>query len=714
MLSSSNIFQCEQKKWMKNIQLIGVIIFFTLLLIILVDPADIFIHGFFCEPIEYKQIEKEDFIGEINLNNQDYEMQFKPMKKYFRGFEINVTNLKKNSKGILYLTIYDDDKELEQTSVDVSKLSNKTWYRVYFHKTLTPGSLYTLHISADDCKNAPYLQLVDSDYLSEESMAGNLLIEYAYAESSFTFQEKILISLFMISFGAMIISMISEEQRQKKLTSRVAVFVFLACVLSWNYMYNSMDNQNAAAFEYFQQDSETLAVGVIEAEHNNVALHGYGLGRYTDTLGSYYYYGREFLTNADWTNGYSNSKTAILVNLNTFTESVSKVGNYIKFSNGDEYKIIDTEDDGTNITIYLSGSEKLNENKHGSLSDIVFYDKNHKPLPKGDLGSYISQFGLQGRFFRHFSHYMPYDEVIPNLHLLCSLLTGIVLTVIVFLLFYKFNILLSGIFYITFWLSPWIVNFARNIYWVEFTWFIPMAVGLFCAWKINSKKCRVFSYGMAYIAITGKCLCGYEYISVIMMGMISFLLIDFISAIAAKDKSKQKQLFNTIFIIGVVALAGFMTAICIHARLKGEGDILEGIKKIISQDVLKRTFGGDLNNFTESLWPSFNASIWETYCKYFHFSTEIITGIAGNLFPVLCIVPLGIFVYEFKKEKINNELSAMYIVFFITSVSWFILAKSHSYVHTHMNYVLWYFGFVQTCFYIIVNKAVGLLRKGNT
>ncbi len=162
-----------------------------------------------------------------------------------------------------------------------------------------------------------------------------------------------------------------------------------------------------------------------------------------------------------------------------------------------------------------------------------------------------------------------------------------------------------------------------------------------------------------------------------------------------------------------------MAAICVHAPLKGNGSIIEGIKIIFEQDVLKRTVGGDLNEFSEAIWTSLNASIWETYCKYFHFGTEVITGIAGNLFPLLCVAPLSIFAYEYKAKRLNVELVAMYIVFFLTSISWFCLAKGHSYIHTHMNYVLWYFGFVQTCLYIIVNKiteafrSVELKKKGD-
>ena len=53
----------------------------------------------------------------------------------------------------------------------------------------------------------------------------------------------------------------------------------------------------------------------------------------------------------------------------------------------------------------------------------------------------------------------------------------------------------------------------------------------------------------------------------------------------------------------------------------------------------------------------------------------------------------------------------MFIVFLGTTLSWFILGKAHSYVHTHMNYVLWYFGFIQICLYIIIKFACQKICK---
>ena len=123
--------------------------------------------------------------------------------------------------------------------------------------------------------------------------------------------------------------------------------------------------------------------------------------------------------------------------------------------------------------------------------------------------------------------------------------------------------------------------------------------------------------------------------------------------------------------------------------------------------------GGDKNKFARVYWNSFDASIFEVCCKYFNFSTNIISGIPGKLFPLLSIAPLAIFAYDYRQGKLSIECLSMYIVFFLTCISWFVLAKSHSYIHTHMNYVLWYFGFVQICLYVCTIKCTEIYKNIN-
>ncbi len=599
------------KKKQIAILIITIIMIF---LMVIIGPIDYFTHGYFCNEISYDQIPKEGFIDYIDLKNNSFKIEFSLKKKHFKGFEINITNHPENNKGSLYLTIYDNNnKQIDEIIVDISKVKTGVWYKTYINENLNKEEKYTLNISAKNCDTYPYLQIVDSKYVSNETISGNLLIGYAYAASTFNFQNKVLVFLFFITIYTIIFGKLILTEEKSKTCIIGAIFILMITVLSWNYMYNSMDNQNTSFFAGFQSDSESLVINPMIALENNIwfdSEYGYGMGYYVD----------------------------------------------------------------------------------------------------GKLLAYKSQYGLQGKIFRHLAIHTNGLKTIESFHLICTLATATVFICIVFLIFKKYNLLLALCFFITFWLSPWIVNFARNLYWVEFTWFLPMLIGLFLSLKIESIKYRIICYFAIFISITVKCLCGYEYISTIMIGLIAFLFIDLVKAVVDKNREKSFLIFKTIVIVGIVALIGFIVAILVHANLRGVGNVKEGIKQIFQEEVLFRTYATDLNQYRKSDWDSLNASAWEVYCKYFKFSTQIITGIPSNLFPCLCVIPLCIFCIDYERHRLNVVQLAMYGIFFLAPITWFLLAKSHSYIHTHMNYVLWYFGFVQTCFYIIISRILSVLK----
>lgn len=702
-------------KWKRNNIALALGTLIMLLMIVLMGPMDIFTHGYFCEEIDYNQIAADDILESIPLENNYYEMSFSPQKQHFAGFEIYLANQTNNNRGHLVVEILDGNRDsMETLQVDLSKISAVTWYKTYISANLKKGNTYIVRFSAENYMTAPCLQKVDPAYLPAETLTGNVLLGYAYADSTFSFQEKILLAILIIAIWGGTSSFLLVGQ-YKKMTKCIAGGLFMVFVLAWNYMYNSIDHQNDN-FSAFQADSETLVTGVMYAERAGIPFSDgeqskYCLGRYSDLKGELRSYDRSYVTDDYWNSGYSKTEAAFAINANPNSRTIAQTGNYVVFGNGTRFQIIDIREDGTNLIIYLNSGEPLTPAKYGSLDDITFFDPDDRPLASACITAYNSQYGLQGRIFMHLARYMTEDQAIANLNLLCCISAAIVFAGIIVLIAKKYTHVFAGCFFVTFLLSPWIVNFARNLYWVEFTWFIPMAIGLFCAWKINSRECRIGSYIAAFIAIMGKCLCGYEYISTIMLVLIAFLISDLASAAVKKDREKSILLIRTIFIIGCTALAGFIAAICIHASLRGDGSILRGMKEIFEQDILRRTSGADFNVFDSRFWPSFNASVWEVFCQYFHFATQIITGLDGNLFALLCVIPLCIGVCDLKKRRPDTELFALYIVFFLAPVSWFILAKSHSYIHTGMNYVLWYLGYIQICFYIIIKKMQELYQR---
>lgn len=687
----------------KRAVLIGLVFLLAAVFLLQLDVFDSFYHGYFTDAVSYDRVDADSVLGTYNLADGEMNLSFVPLKSHLAGFVLYLENSADNT-GCLNLQIYDEKGELVKSiQEDLSKIQNEHEYIVQSNIPLKQNVPYLLKISAQDYRTAPSLIIVSDQYRAPESADNGVLIGYAYGNPTFKDTEKYLLTILV--FGLCLLML--------KRSRGIGVFIVLMSALAWNYSFNSFDVSNDM-FDNFQADSEALVTKAIQAKKLGLSNPmGAGLliiDTYQGPSGT----GGGFDTDDEWIEGYHRTDPAISLRISEFSREYVIPGNYIQFANGEVHQIQWTQErDAVWMTVVLDIDSPIPYEKLGPLDGARILDENGKEVPYGVVIPYESQYGLQGRIFQHLSEYI---DDLDTLRLYCALGTAFVLLCIVYLIQRKYNCLFAGIYYVVFLLSPWVVNFANNMYWVEFTWFVSMLAGLWCSMKTDSKKRRRGCYCLIFLSILIKSLCGYEYITTVMLGAISFLLIDLLISLYHKDKAKSQLIFRTVFWCGIVALLGFVAAICIHAPIKSGGSIVEGIRMIIQKDVLRRTYGADLNsleNLSDPEQYALIASAWETLCKYFHFKTEVITGIGGNLFPLLCLLPAVLLIRDVRRKCLDVREAAWYVVFFVTSVSWFVLAKSHSYVHTHMNFVLWYFGFVQSCFYIILKHLIDWIRTRN-
>ncbi|WP_141709468.1 hypothetical protein [Eisenbergiella tayi] len=343
---------------------------------------------------------------------------------------------------------------------------------------------------------------------------------------------------------------------------------------------------------------------------------------------------------------------------------------------------------------------------YSTINGIQVYD-NEDRYDEAVFSPYVSQAGVQGYLSYFVGRFIPFGKI-TILYLFYSSLLALVAILIVRELAKKYNSVLAAVFFFVFWLSPWIVNYARNLYWVEFTWFLPMFIGLMCVKQSNDKKrvllCSVGMFG----AVLLKSLCGYEFITTVMLGGILFPLSEWVNALLAGKINKNA--FYRLLCWGA-ELCGFLTALFLHSFIRGGGNFFTGFKIIFNQDILRRTLGGEAGNFDPVLADSINATCMQVINKYFHFNTQIIMGIDGKLFSILSFIPVLFFIWDWYKSQLKYKEVIFYLFTFVTSISWYILGKSHSYVHTHLNFICWYFGFIQICLYLIIMRLYSFLQK---
>lgn len=74
------------------------------------------------------------------------------------------------------------------------------------------------------------------------------------------------------------------------------------------------------------------------------------------------------------------------------------------------------------------------------------------------------------------------------------------------------------------------------------------------------------------------------------------------------------------------------------------------------------------------------------------------------MFSPLALLSFVLFAFSARRVESRWEL-ILYFLSALCTLSWYVLGKSHSLIHTYMNYGLWYFGFVQMLIYALVSIA---------
>lgn len=502
--------------------------------------------------------------------------------------------------------------------------------------------------------------------------------------------------------------MMEKLQQNKSLCRILIVLLAILTMTVTNYSKVLQGGDSITRALYW--NSENLVYNAMVLNYQNSVSSPYGLSDLYPYSGTYL--GGLTDETQGFFEGYSDTEYLIAVNDNENTRRHYAPGNTIIFFNGDKADVISNYSEEGYLFVEYEADEMYSWLEQGDLRYVVVYNnEDERYMKMGENVPYESQIGLQGKIFTMFPKNFTIDQVTTVYKGILAFLYATVITLICYGIYKKYNLEFAIVFYVVSLLAPWMIGYSTNLYWVEFTWFLPMLFGIFCANHIESKSVRMITYVGVLLAVALKCACGYEYITTIMLSAIVFLLADFtIALLERKDAKVVKRLFWTIFWIGIFALLGFAIALVWHGYIRGDGDVFSGLKSIYLYDVLRRTFG-DANMFQDVYAESLNASIIRVLLRYFLFKTPLILGIPGILFIPLVMISFAAVVCGVWKKKCSKEMLALYIWMGIASVSWFVLGKSHSYIHTEMNFAMWYFGYIQIIFYVMIEAVLDGLKR---
>lgn len=343
---------------------------------------------------------------------------------------------------------------------------------------------------------------------------------------------------------------------------------------------------------------------------------------------------------------------------------------------------------GTNNASDVNTYKIFNDNK---INDLQFVE-------------YKSSYGLQGRVFKYL-----YKQI-PNINLFHQI-TAFFMSLTVISLFHLmskvFDKKFSYLFIITLTTSYWIVAASKNLFWQSFLWFLP-SVFSFLLYLSKSKLKNFLFLFCIFISVFLKSLCGYEFLSTITLFAISpFILGPYF-------KSETSIKYNYIIYIFAACILGFLCAILIHSYHLESKNIFEGINILIHDVIMRRTYSINSSDYG-LLKESLDSTITSVIFKYINqWTTPIILRlpwspdgpvayekISSMSFKLMIAISFfGIF-QKFILKIITWKRDLMLLtVYFLVCISWFIFGKGHSYIHTHINFVIWYFGFIATIIYL--------------
>ncbi|MDR2039845.1 MAG: signal peptidase I [Bacteroidales bacterium] len=263
---------------------------------------------------------------------------------------------------------------------------------------------------------------------------------------------------------------------------------------------------------------------------------------------------------------------------------------------------------------------------------------------------------------------------------------------------------------ITICFSQWVTAFGRNLFWVLGAFYLPFVCALWYLQKYKSagKHPLRVTFWLMFVTMLLKCLLtGFEYITTAMIMAVTPWVF-----YAVADRWGWRQFLRQAVVASCGTLTAVMSAIALLTLQLSVvmGSLGEGFRYIV-WSFGKRSYGGG-GAFDPVFIESQNSSQWDVLAAYWNgFALDISHWFGSPLWKMLssisfgyCIVLFaGVSLVVFLSKTIRQNsaffrqqlaLTAMLWVSLLAPLSWFIIFKGHSYLHTHMNHIVWHMPFM--------------------
>jgi hypothetical protein len=322
---------------------------------------------------------------------------------------------------------------------------------------------------------------------------------------------------------------------------------------------------------------------------------------------------------------------------------------------------------------------------------------------------YPSQIGAQGMVFSALNGILPFSpaDKLSIFHAIASLLSAIMLALVVFWFYREFGIVTGAIVLAGTALSQWLVIFAHSLWWSTWAFYFPMVALMY--YLRRPRSVESFSFiklgALVFGAVAVKCAFnGYEYITTtLVMLMVPFVY--FCIRMGVDRRIFWKGLLASIA-ASITAVLGSMTVLCLQIATV-EGSFGKGVDHILFS-FFRRSYGNP-SDFPAGYAASLEANpidVVATYLRgiyldlnyYFTVPSDWVKNFILQTRYLYLIVlfaaasALLLFLVRKSPAEVRRRILALAAATgfsLLAPLSWLVIFKAHSYVHTFMNNIVW-------------------------
>ena len=334
------------------------------------------------------------------------------------------------------------------------------------------------------------------------------------------------------------------------------------------------------------------------------------------------------------------------------------------------------------------------------------------------FSTYNSQPGGQGMIFSLFDRLIPLSPQtkLGLFYALTALLSAIALTFIIAWFYEEFGWWVAAFVIGSAVLSQWLTVFGKNLWWSLWAFYLPMIVVMYFFKQHKAPANRQFiKFGiLIFIAVSIKCFInGYEYITTTLVMMVTPCIY-----YAVLDKWNKHQYMKwTLAVVCGSGVAIFLSLMLLCFQIGAvKGGFMDGVAHVV-YSFGKRTHG-EAQGFPKVYADSLEAGtigVVITYVNgiffdlnnYFSnastFVSDFLLKVRYVYLIVLFMVMSVLLFLRNKKvmaERRQQDIALIWTTWFsiLAPLSWFVIFKAHSHIHTHMSFLLWqmpftFFGF---------------------